>query len=793
MATTPSPYKFGQVYFQPTSGAGAGAGASVQLNLENEWTISPGLKPNVNTALVPYAEFDKVTNSLDQEGSVLFYFNNPPGGSAGADVTLGHHKIVDVEPTKYGRPNDGTAARVVEYRVFISDRRERFVHPRGGYLVAGEINKRPIAQDSDLGEIDANRQKTRNTDEVIGLCLKAMGIAEEITFEDLQHAQKIYDLQWYGNHAPTELEKILQQLGYVFILKANGKFSIERLGEGEKPQIPFTQAMPVMTLPAIDRRGKAVVFISAPNPILDTIRIDGPDDNTFYYVIEDTDGKWKKIDEAKIFNKKKPEDVMAGDFKDIDEEYRQRVIDQLFRCVALSFDSYGPTPIRRWISERDKTPADIELKANIALYSLQDGMFVNGGGFTRVAIDHLYDNGRVIHTVDRLVKLPSGNAAPDLFATAKRLAFKDMSLRCTREVWDVQSGRWVPKFFMVGFQQKTGAPSSSLDQLDESACLNVLATPDGIAVPRPDLVLLRKDGDDQNKDDLVERARLSAPLFVRGSGQQPQLQQAVGFVQGNLSGATSEIRYSQDQLLTSFMVNSFFLPRGTYLRRQKEDAKAGGISGGNAYPKQAETALDRAAQGAGSAAQPVAPIMPAAPTPSPRIAVEVNLVGNSAGRGKYYGGFVTGPSKANPDDPLREPEGRTKGTSGVEILNLREDAAVIFDAGPDHFLPPGIYQGHFVGGGSGGAIVEIDSDRCGGTSTVNLSYTTATDETAQSSHVENADRKSVTLTMPSRTVYNASGDKAEYQMYRTWTVDCGKITNIGGEFRVKVFDTEPCS
>ncbi len=85
-------------------------------------------------------------------------------------------------------------------------------------------------------------------------------------------------------------------------------------------------------------------------------------------------------------------------------------------------------------------------------------------------------------------------------------------------------------------------------------------------------------------------------------------------------------------------------------------------------------------------------------------------------------------------------------TTDVLICNLAEDKNVAHAGGPDHVLPAGYYLGKVVGGGTNGTTVEIDSDRCGATVTVNLLPSviigsTDTDESATTDSEEHAERK----------------------------------------------------
>ncbi len=160
-------------------------GTGAVLKLESDWTIAPGIQPSVNAGLMSHKEFDQIAGDLRQDLTVQFFFDDPESPA----VELEQHRIVDVEAVQMGTPidEDGDPGdyRVIEYRVYVADARQRFVKPRGGFIARGEINKKPFAKDEDGNEVDANKTSILQAEELIDECLTAMGIVDDTFVADM--------------------------------------------------------------------------------------------------------------------------------------------------------------------------------------------------------------------------------------------------------------------------------------------------------------------------------------------------------------------------------------------------------------------------------------------------------------------------------------------------------------------------------------------------------------------------------------------------------------------------------
>ena len=119
-------------------------------------------------------------------------------------------------------------------------------------------------------------------------CLEAMGILTETAITDtIEGTTPLTKLQWKGARAPEELGKILQAINCVFSVTGAGTFKVQRVGEGARRVIPIEQRGYEVASPGIDRRGRIVLFCSAPNPVICRKTLKGPHPDTFEFVVQD--------------------------------------------------------------------------------------------------------------------------------------------------------------------------------------------------------------------------------------------------------------------------------------------------------------------------------------------------------------------------------------------------------------------------------------------------------------------------------------------------------------------------
>src|SRR5687767_5208190 len=113
-------------------------GPTLALSLESDFVLSAGVQPNINTAVVPWEQYDLLQNNPDRTGRLEFYFNR---SSLTPDYTIQKISIIRVEALEAGMTvKSGGQRRFIKYRLYLADRRHKFVSPRGGNLRVGRVN-----------------------------------------------------------------------------------------------------------------------------------------------------------------------------------------------------------------------------------------------------------------------------------------------------------------------------------------------------------------------------------------------------------------------------------------------------------------------------------------------------------------------------------------------------------------------------------------------------------------------------------------------------------------------------
>jgi hypothetical protein len=241
--------RYNLITFRP-----AGGGSTrIALDLPSI-TRRGGLEMDVWSAIVPYTALATIglgDVTAEMPGTVELWYTNAPGTGA-ADVTLDGCAILDVEPAAWGEV-DGVH-RAYEYRVSIGDRRRAWAAPRGGLLLDGRINPDPPPDpDTEL----------LSSAELIVRCCDAMGVNVTIP-NSVNVADLPRELDWSCEHAPTALQALLEHCGHVCAPLISGHVQIVRPGSAFAPTIPAGRLVSDVTIKSVDRRGSAVVFISAP-------------------------------------------------------------------------------------------------------------------------------------------------------------------------------------------------------------------------------------------------------------------------------------------------------------------------------------------------------------------------------------------------------------------------------------------------------------------------------------------------------------------------------------------------
>ena len=708
----------------PSSHESADVSKRIALTLEGPWKFSAGLKPDVNHAIVPHTEFDKLGGNVDLTGNIEFWYTKPPAPASPPDFILQRWRIVDVEATQIAvphivtpiggvqtPPSGPTLPRVVEYRLFFADFREQFVEPRGGRLKVGLINVGPTPLMQGQGGLAAGDSSSSTSTGPVGSadntgaqpqqptvpewslsrlmieCLTRMGYAnaQDLLPPGLDSVAAPRNLQWFGNHAPTELGKLLEMASCVFCPLWDGTGQVRQITTKGDPKITAADAiMPQIKLPAIDRRGKTVIFSSYPLPTTVTEVLEGPRLDQWYFVLQDSQGKWQPLDKCDLVNQS---GGLIGHwqsyFEQIPEQFRQRVKAQAYRCIQLG-DASGAAPqgqiaapprppgeispvfVRR--IESDGSIQDVQITAKIAVWDPNQQQYVNSTGYIRVPAKFVSDS-NVVQIAVPLIQVST--PTHDRFHDGQELKAGDFVVRFTYSGFSQDGqGVWRPDFFHVGFQQRSGAGIVQLTD-DEVASLLDSNSSDVIFVDRPELRLRIVTDSPRNTDQIVSSARSLAAQYLANSGDPTRIVQAQGYAFCPIDGLVSQVEWDQRRALTTVTINDWYRPMGTFDGPTLLKAERS-WSGGEAYANQAITAEQRAMLGEPGATHPTEVVnpfdVPDVNTGGPQI---VQLGSPIGGAGLYQGILFGGQANIDGVSDLSMPGGLTAGQACV-IADIEE-------------------------------------------------------------------------------------------------------------------------
>lgn len=638
---------FNIVTFKLDDTSGSGDAVRVALVLQHPFTLTAGTKPNINRAHCPYTEFQKLGKDPGKTGTLEFWNKNDPTvPGAAPDIAIQKVTIIDVDIARVGQPAGEDALRVAEFELYLADFRQALASPRGGRLRRGLLNPGQDANptpdiagdNTDVGgdfsgtggSFDdssgdgTDPQSSAATDDVpnsqlIAWCLEAMGMADVAVPDSVDDVKAPRDIKWFGNHATTELQKLLDLTGCVFCPQLDGTATVEAIGAGDDPQIPEDVKLPEITLPGIDRRGQTVVFTSAPSAVISTITITGPSPDSWIFIVQDTDEKWKPLDFhlnlMQSTGYASPVDGVRDNWRQVDEKYRYRITLQAYKFLQLSPDTYNPRnqPILRQVIHEGFQSATLKLRAKVGVQ--KGGIFVNATDFVEVPITANIQGGpgNVIACAYPLGKVALGGT--DLLKNWAELEDGDLEVEVSLEKHDDQGK---PVYFVAGFTRDVG--SGGVTPLDDDSAMNAAypsvdgtgktAAPaaDVIVLERPDWRLLEIAEQPVNLDELKAAAKAEADKLLAKSGVPTRILRARGFVAAGTSGLASEVSFDQHGAVTQWKLNNWWRPlSGTGM---VDASNAPTQAPGEAYPQATRVEAKRAALGAAGSTMPSVPVTP---------------------------------------------------------------------------------------------------------------------------------------------------------------------------------------
>jgi hypothetical protein len=642
-----SPVVYNLVAFVAANGTDASAVLSSPafIELDGPFKLSAGLRPDVNAATIPYAEFQKLGSNWIG-GSVQFYYKTNPnagsssgsssgsgsGGSGGAsgssggspDVTIAGCSIVDCVPGKMGMIV-GKGWVPETYKIYIADWRQRLVAPRGGRLKLGLINDGDTppgsasgqpAYDAATGEPAAAAgtiSLEMTLTQLIQACMAAMGLSTAVPNVDAIPAPR--KLQWHGSHAPTELEKLLPLAGLQFAPDLNGSGSLVKLATGPAPTFSGDDALPVASYAKSDSRGTTVVIASYPTRSVTTQSMNGPSPSTWYFVGIETDGSWKPLDSVSYLNGSAANTVKSK-FASVPPQYFDLAQATVYRFIQIAggggsgLPPYAMSPVLRRRFEADLNDYPLLVTAPIAVFD-KTGFWAIGDRPTTITPEFLHD-ASVLRLSQPLLQVTQPTLDPytDFQQLTSGLIVRFSTEDATKlgEQSDANGNQaWQPAYFEAGFQRNA---DGSIKVLNASDTANALSGTDAktVVICRPELQLLTVDGKVINQTDLQTRAQAIAAQYLADASQPTQIASARGFQSTAPSAAVSRVEWDQRELITRAFVNDWFSPTGSTMTpadlQRLEDAAA--------HPGQPKTQGRRADLGTSGSTQKSASLQPLA-------------------------------------------------------------------------------------------------------------------------------------------------------------------------------------
>ncbi len=597
-------------------------GAVLKLCVDGAWKLGCGVEPTVNSARVPWTEYDRLNGETGPiTGQVEFWWTKMPGVGVEPDHVLNNVTLVEVEASEFGAVDAAGPRRAVEYRLYFADSRHWWLPPRGGHLSMQGIINAPGDQ-----YLAANST-------LLATLLQALGVSENkiiIDQEAVDELPVMRNLEWRAAHPQVELKKLLDELGLVLAPQADGvSFRVDVAGVGPVPTVPDERDLGTVPLPGIDRRGKCVVFTSAPIAQITTETLQGPDPTTFEFVGQSDNGEtselvWRPL---RLIGSWGIEDF-RDNYARYGENVRSRLVGQAYRFVR--FNPLKGYDLHRLVFENGEVRGGaIIVRAKIAQYD-DVGVVRNSDEFVEIPATCMFKaqcrdtkdsrgnivDGYIIGVTPNLIRVQDddGKGILDPIANAVELQFGEMEIRISYESLVHTTGSNVPledvngklttQYFRSGYMLESG----DIRKLSDAELANALLDPDTITI-RDERVLVVGGNGPSTRNTLEGEREALAWRWLRGSGDKPTRRSIIGFFPVELSGVVAEIKWSQADKRTDLETNNWYLPTGLWsIGRMQEERK----TLAEKFPGQAATAQTRATIGGTTASQPSVLLTPMA-------------------------------------------------------------------------------------------------------------------------------------------------------------------------------------
>lgn len=556
--------------------------------LDGEFVWTTGLSPGVLQLLVPRSEFSKLGGDYTGVVDVEFYFRNDPAQGT-PDFELKNWNIWDNEETDWGQDQASGTVGVMERRLTLLDFRRIYRRGQGGLLTVGLLNETRPSGNTPANPDDPTLPLVTLYDAIV-LCLNAMQLGSLIPLvpDGLRVITAPRDLDWRGAHAPTELAKLLEMADLVFCPKADGTPTIAQIDPTRPITVPNSVNEPAdggepavshelswETVYLLDDRPDLVIVTSAPAYSVKQTSLIGINAATIDFVGLETDGALKPLAQLSYSggSAQTLSEVIADGWQFGDADTYMAAQRSAFRLLQVSHQPQGETPNinkRRlpiltrlaeigYVVGADESQVERYLRPSLFA---KCAMLDNGGWRNqtqrRLIPCDVFDPATGTVRSDLIL----GTVDPNPAASSTRgfvglQGTDDVELRFAHEARDEDQPH---KQFYVSVWATNDAGQIVQIQ-NEPDVLAALVNPASFVISAPELRAFVIEGIQINRFWLDKHAeQLARSVLTRGA-RQVATRRFRGFHLFEPSGQISEVRISQDQLLTAIDVNRHFLPR----------------------------------------------------------------------------------------------------------------------------------------------------------------------------------------------------------------------------------------
>jgi hypothetical protein len=546
-----------------------------------EITLVAGLAPNVVELTVPKSEFAKFAGDCNRTGSIQLFASNPDI----PDAILYGWSVMYVTDGLVGKQPGDAVPSVQEKVIVLADRRWEFTGGRGGHYSRAPMNV-PLAD----GTMPSNIISAYAM--CVSLCSRlqyASGLTRLATVPEiwpltddagppLKKGARPINVKWDMIHCPTELNRLLNECGFVFTLKATGGYECYKRGDGDLPNMtdPFVGgAARELASDTVYHRTNVphiLIVTSGRQKSFVEVEVTGvvADDTTagWQFVSDNRDGSLVQVDHLDWLPVgSTPQGVFRNKLRPVEEE-AWAGYESLFCIIRLS----GPDRAKMLpmlnrsctaLADGDgvKRGANIRVLAKVSWWDGTAGVWRLGEayqditGFSVAPTDGLIWFERPLGNLDRESDTQRyGNHWKDLQGD-------DLSVIFAHESYS--AGNYADSYNAAYTLDANG----NVISYDMAAAMDPNAQNVRVLEVTSLLEYVNLFGDSLNKTDLDARA-LEIAKGILQPAQTSRVRKFVGFFQVSPSGKYSAVHWDIDNCITSVEEAMFDSPGSTFMQKE---------------------------------------------------------------------------------------------------------------------------------------------------------------------------------------------------------------------------------